>query len=458
MITVIIPALNEANTIEKVVLFCKAHNYVDEVIVVDDNSEDETSVLAESAGATVIHSSVRGKGISMKEGIAAAKNELLIFLDGDIDPYPENTISLLANPLLTGEADFVKGCFSRNAGRVTELVAKPLLAIFYPGLSGFTQPLSGMIAGRKQLFGKLDFYNDYGVDIGILLDMYLMKAAIKEVNIGYIENKSKPWEGLGKMSREVAKAIISKAKQEERLGGVALDVASVEEIQQAMHQAIRENLYEDRKMVVFDVDDTVLAGRFIDACARKFDFFAKLSDLRFQEKDSLVLTKRIGLLLKGITMDALLDVIQGIKIVDDFADTVAKLKKKGYIIGLISNGYTLVSNYIKKKVDADFALAHQIEFFQGMVTGEINTPSSFFASANSICGHGFCKTNALQYVCEQYNVRMQNCIAVGDSEYDRCMVANAGKGVSFCSSDEILQKLAVKNINEKSFAALLEMT
>ena len=58
-----------------------------------------------------------------------------------------------------------------------------------------------MIAGRKQFFERIDFFNDYGVDIGILIDMYLMKARIKEVNIGYIENKSKPWEALGKMSR-----------------------------------------------------------------------------------------------------------------------------------------------------------------------------------------------------------------------------------------------------------------
>ena len=95
------------------------------------------------------------------------------------------------------KADFVKGAFARNAGRVTELVAKPLLHILFPGLGHFSQPLSGMIAGKKSFFNKIEFFNDYGVDIGILIDMYLMKARVTEVNIGYIENKSKPWEALG---------------------------------------------------------------------------------------------------------------------------------------------------------------------------------------------------------------------------------------------------------------------
>ena len=149
----------------------------------------------------------------MKEGIEASANEFIIFLDADIDPYPEGSIEKLAAPLLDNEADFVKGAFARNAGRVTELVAKPLLAILFPGLSHFSQPLSGMIAGKKSFFNKIEFFNDYGVDIGILIDMYLMKARVKEVNIGYIENKSKPWEALGKMSGEVSRAIISKAQR-----------------------------------------------------------------------------------------------------------------------------------------------------------------------------------------------------------------------------------------------------
>lgn len=149
MITVIIPVLNEGDTIENVVRFAFQCKQVTEVIVVDDKSLDETVTQAKKAGAKVITSTKLGKGASMKDGLLCATNEMIVFLDGDIDPYPERTIESLTIPLLEDEADFVKACFTRNAGRVTELVAKPLLNILFPDLSRFSQPLSGMIAGKN---------------------------------------------------------------------------------------------------------------------------------------------------------------------------------------------------------------------------------------------------------------------------------------------------------------------
>jgi len=455
VLTAIIPALNEEFTIGKVVHFCINHPLINEVIVVDDKSEDNTASIAAEAGARVIISEVRGKGISMKDGVNAASNELFIFLDADIDNYPEETITLLSEPLLLDEADFIKGTFSRNAGRVTELVAKPLLNIFYPGLAEFSQPLSGMIAGKKSFFKRLKFFNDYGVDIGILIDMYLMKARIKEVNIGYIENKSKPWEALGKMSKEVAKAIITKAQQQSPEDVTEEEVKSIEEINRQMNYALQENLSGFHKMAVFDMDNTILKGRFIDACAKKFGFTAQLEDLRETETDSIILTKRIGLLLKGKTIDELLDVVHKIEMIDDIKEVVVSLKKKGYIVGIISNSYTLITNYVMRNIGADFAYANQMEFFEGRATGEVGMPFYFFGSPESICGHSYCKTNAMQYACEKYNVYFKNCIAIGDSKDDRCMVGHAGKGFAFCTTDELLKKMANKQINEQSFQSLL---
>jgi HAD superfamily phosphoserine phosphatase-like hydrolase len=455
VLTAIIPALNEEFTIGKVVHFCINHPLINEVIVVDDKSEDNTASIAAEAGARVIISEVRGKGISMKDGVNAASNELFIFLDADIDNYPEETITLLSEPLLLDEADFIKGTFSRNAGRVTELVAKPLLNIFYPGLAEFSQPLSGMIAGKKSFFKRIKFFNDYGVDIGILIDMYLMKARIKEVNIGYIENKSKPWEALGKMSKEVAKAIITKAQQQSPEDVTEEEVKSIEEINRQMNYALQENLSGFHKMAVFDMDNTILKGRFIDACAKKFGFTAQLEDLRETETDSIILTKRIGLLLKGKTIDELLDVVHKIEMIDDIKEVVVSLKKKGYIVGIISNSYTLITNYVMRNIGADFAYANQMEFFEGRATGEVGMPFYFFGSPESICGHSYCKTNAMQYACEKYNVYFKNCIAIGDSKDDRCMVGHAGKGFAFCTTDELLKKMANKQINEQSFQSLL---
>ena len=110
--------------------------------------------------------------------------------------------------------------------------------------------------------------------------MYLMKARIKEVNIGYIENKSKPWESLGKMSKEVAKAIITKGMQQLPEEVTEEEVRSIEEINRQMNYALQENLSGFNKMAIFDMDDTILKGRFIDVCAKRFGFTARLEDLR----------------------------------------------------------------------------------------------------------------------------------------------------------------------------------
>lgn len=457
MLTVVIPALNEEKTIAQVVKYCLNDASVTEVIVIDDNSEDNTVEIAEAAGARVIHSAARGKGISMKEGIDAATNEIVVILDADIDPYPDGAIQKLAVPLVNDEADFVKGAFARNAGRVTELVAKPLLTILFPGLAHFSQPLSGMIAGKKSFFRKIEFFNDYGVDIGILIDMYLMKARVTEINIGYIENKSKPWQALGKMSREVSRAILSKAQRQHDNQLSMENVNSLEAIQREMNNVLRENLSAYHKMIIFDMDDTILRKRFINECADAFGFRPKLEELRFNEKDPIILTKRVGLLLKNRTMDELLHVISKMEMADHIRETVAYYKEKGYLVGIISHSYTLITNYVKQQIGADFSVAHQLEFFEGKATGEVNLPSYFFGSPDSVCGHSFCKTNALQHVCERYNVKMKNCIAVGDSKDDRCIITYAGQGVAFCTTDELLEKIADKSIRERDFKSLLSL-
>jgi glucosyl-3-phosphoglycerate synthase len=377
-VSVIIPVLNESGTIGVIVHNCMHSPLVLEVIVVDDNSEDDTAAVAEAAGAKVINSRKRGKGISMKEGLEAASGEWIVYLDGDIDPYPPQTIENFCRPLVLDEADFVKGSFTRNAGRVTTLVAKPLLSIFYPGLSAFSQPLSGMIAGKKSHFLKIDFYNDYGVDVGILIDMYLMRLRIREVNIGYIENKSKPWEALGKMSREVSRAIILKAQRLIENPVDEAEMQTLEYIQGEMNEVLEEQLSEFRKMVLLDMDNTILLGRFIDAIADRYGFMDTLADLRSKETDSVILCKRIARLLRGRSMEEMLEVIKGIPIIPDVTQVVAALKEKGYRVGIVSNSYQLVCNYVKQEIGADFVLANRLEFLEGRATGEVSMPSYFF--------------------------------------------------------------------------------
>jgi glucosyl-3-phosphoglycerate synthase len=455
MITVIIPTLNEEENIASVVNFAKSQPHVTEVIVVDDRSLDKTVSLAKESGAKVITSTKLGKGASMKDGVLCATNDIIAFLDGDIDPYPHYTIKLLTEPILQGEVDFVKSSFNRNAGRVTELVAKPLLSIFFPDLLRFSQPLSGMIAGRKSLFMQLDFREDYGVDIGILIDMHLMNARMREIEIGYLENKSKPWQALGKMSKEVAQTIILKAASSKNPRYNFEELGVLNEIRSQMEFAIDNQLNSLSKLVVFDMDNTLLQGRFIDTCAGKFNFKKELMNIRSAETDVVILTKRIATLLKGKTINELIEVADSIPIIPGTKEIVSQLKERGYIVGIISDSYDCITNHIKNNLGMDFSLSNELEFSKSICTGEVKIPSFLFSNENSICKHTICKTNALLNLTKRYKIELENSIAVGDSMNDLCMIKESGLGIAFCSNDELLNHHADIVIKEKSFSQLL---
>lgn len=456
MITVIIPVLNEEETIAEVVKFAIGSENVSEVLVVDDKSLDNTITAAKESGANVITSTKLGKGASMKDGLFCAKNEIIVFLDGDIHPYPPFTIKKLTDPIINDTSDFVKAAFGRNAGRVTELVAKPLLNIFFPDICHFDQPLSGMISGKKSFFEKIDFYDGYGVDIGILLDMHLLNARIAEVNIGYLANKSKPWQALGKMSREVAGAIIAKAAQRNKSLVTLEELQSFSEIRGQMDFAIKQGVKGLQKMAIFDMDNTLLVGRFIDTCARIHGFERELLELRNTEKDAVILTKSIAMLIKGLKISEILTITDFIPLVKDASNVIQQLKSKGYVVGIISDSYDVVVNHVKNKVGADFSFGNELEFSKSIATGEVKIPSSFFNNQQSICNHSYCKTNTLQYIVKQYGIQINNTIAVGDNESDLCMVKNAGIGVAFCSNNQMLNFVADKKIEIRALNEILD--
>lgn len=457
MITVIIPTLNEEETIQSVIQFAWSQPNVTEVVVVDDKSIDATVAIAVANGAKVITSTKLGKGSSMKDGVLFASNPIVAFLDGDIDPYPHYTIKLLTDPILNGEVDFVKSSFSRNAGRVTELAAKPLLSIFFPELLKFSQPLSGMIAGKKNLLEQLDFREDYGVDIGILIDMYLMNAKMKEVEIGYIENKSKPWQALGKMSKEVAQTIILKAANSNNPRYNFEELGVLNEIRTQMELALSANLDAMEKLIVFDMDNTLLRGRFIDACAERFDFKTSLMNIRSSESNPILLTKHIATLLKGKTHQELIEIADHIPIVEGTSEIIKELKSRGYIIGIISDSYDCITHHIKNKLGMDFSLSNELEFSKGICTGEVKIPSFLFNNSKSVCRHSLCKTNAVLSLLDKYQIPKENCIAIGDSMNDLCMIKEAGLGIAFCSQDELLNHHADIILKEQSFGELLSI-
>lgn len=218
LVSVVIPARNEENNICKIIKFLKSREIVDQIIVVDNASTDNTYNLAKKMNVDVTKCNNQGKGYAMEEGLKLVRNEVVLFVDADVDSYFENMIELLGNPIINNEVDFVKSTFEREkGGLVTQMTVKPMLNAFYPNIYKFSEPISGMIASRKEIFESLEFEKDYGVDIGILLDVISKGYRIKEVNIGKIENGShinKTTDRMIRMSSEIINAVAKRVKKD----------------------------------------------------------------------------------------------------------------------------------------------------------------------------------------------------------------------------------------------------
>jgi len=454
MITAIIPTLNEQATISHVVGLIERTDIVTEILVIDDKSLDNTIRKAKSKKVKVYTSTKLGKGASMRDGMLLANNEIIVFLDADITTYPGDIISLLVKPILEERADFVKSFFERQAGRVTELVAKPLISLLFPELAHFSQPLSGMVAGKISFFKKVSFENDYGVDVGLLIDMHHIGARIEEVNIGYIENRMQSLEELGKMSKEVSRAILKRAALIKQSNLQILENISV--IRDQMEFAIKESVLGLKKMLIFDMDNTVLHHSYILSLATKYKFKEKLISIIAENSNPYTRTKLIARLLKGLNIKQLLETADNIPITHDFERIIKVFKSNGYICGIISDGYDIIANHIVNKFDLDFSIANELEFSNSIATGEVKIPSVFIKTRESNCNHDFCKSNVMREIAKRYHIDIKNIIAIGDSESDICMIKDCGIGIAFCSSNETLNLVAGKIVSERSFSSLVD--
>ena len=212
-VSVIIPAYNEEETVAKVVEVIKKVSFVDEIIVVNDGSSDNTAEEAINAGARVItHEVNKGKGEALNTGYREAECDIIAFIDADIYNLTSAKVEAMIRPILEGKTDITKTKFSRASGRVTELTAKPLLNFFFPEIS-FEQPLSGQFAARKEVLKKINFESDYGVDVGIVIDADVLGISIMEVDIGAIEHDMSPLSDLNLMANEVVRTIIGRANK-----------------------------------------------------------------------------------------------------------------------------------------------------------------------------------------------------------------------------------------------------
>ncbi|SDU48596.1 glucosyl-3-phosphoglycerate synthase [Amycolatopsis keratiniphila] len=222
-VSVVLPALDEEDTVAEVVGTVRPllGTVVDELIVMDSGSTDATAELAARAGARVVHREdvltglppVPGKGEVLWRSLAATTGDVVVFLDSDlVDPDPAFVPTLLGPLLCEDGVHLVKGFYRRplrlessGGGRVTELLARPVLSALRPSLSGLIQPLGGEYAATREFLESVPFAAGYGVEIGLILDAEARYGleGLAQVNLGVRKHRNRSLLQLGVMARQI---------------------------------------------------------------------------------------------------------------------------------------------------------------------------------------------------------------------------------------------------------------
>jgi glucosyl-3-phosphoglycerate synthase len=232
-VALVLPARNEAATVGPLVAalrreLVEATGLVDELVVVDDGSVDATAELAGASGARVVSAEAPGrwgKGGAMRTGLAVTSSELVVFLDADVRDLPTHWVASLLRPLLADPAvSLVKAAYDRplvqggvahpaSGGRVTRLVARPVLGMIAPDLTLLVQPLAGETAARRALLERLPFAIGYGVELGLLLDAYAQVGldGIAQVDLGVRVDRHHSDQALESMAAAVLAAAARRA-------------------------------------------------------------------------------------------------------------------------------------------------------------------------------------------------------------------------------------------------------
>lgn len=225
-LTVCIPARDEAATVGQIVAcirreLVEAVPVVDEILVMDDGSTDDTAAVAAAAGARVLSTAEvlpdypsLGKGQAMWKGVHAATGDIVVFCDADIRGFHPGFVLGLAGPLLArDDITFAKGFYRRSGGRVTELMARPLISVFFPHLADLAQPLSGECGAYRHVLEELPFAGGYGVDLALLIDVTgrYGNAGLVQCDLGERVHRNRPLTELGPQALSILQMTLERA-------------------------------------------------------------------------------------------------------------------------------------------------------------------------------------------------------------------------------------------------------
>jgi glucosyl-3-phosphoglycerate synthase len=233
-VSVCLPARDEEATVGQVVEVIQADlmartPLVDELVVIDDGSTDATAAIAAGAGADVHRASQilptygarAGKGQAMWKGLHVTSGDIIVFCDSDVTNFAPHFVTGLLGPLLLrDDVVFVKAFYRRplagrqgEGGRVTELVARPLISLLFPHLESLIQPLAGECAGHRDVLERVPFVDGYGVDLGLLIDVagQFGAGSIVQCDLGERIHRNRPLAQLAPQATAIIQLALSRA-------------------------------------------------------------------------------------------------------------------------------------------------------------------------------------------------------------------------------------------------------
>ena len=282
-VSVCLPTRDEAATVGGIVRSLRRNllersRLIDEIVVMDAGSADDTAAVAQAEGATVFlerdvlpgEGPGSGKGEGLWKSLHACQGDVVCWVDADIRNFHARFVYGLLGPLLLDpEIQYVKAFYERpirernalratGGGRVTELLARPVINLLWPELAGIVQPLSGEYAGRRQTLEQVPFFSGYGVELGLLVDIAARFGvdAIAQVDLDRRVHRNQDMQALGRMSFGILQAVFLRLAEEGRSapGNFATTLVQFSD-QPYEHQPEPREIVTSRRPPIVTVDD-----------------------------------------------------------------------------------------------------------------------------------------------------------------------------------------------------------
>ena len=210
-----------------------------------------------------------------------------------------------------------------------------------------------------------------------------------------------------------------------------------------------------RRLAAFDMDGTLIQGRLVFALGEAFGLSANIMAVQSSGMEGHDQTKAIAALFAGLTKKDLEAAVESIPLITNCRQTIKALKERGYKVGIISDSYTAAAGVVAGRLQLDFMAANELQIENGLITGNVVMPLGW-ERIGCYCKISVCKRYHLEKFARQFNVPVENTLAVGDTKSDVCMIKRAGVGVAFMPKDNEIGKATNKIVQDSDLLKVLE--